>query len=342
MNDVFISYAHEDRDRVSLIAEALKQHGWSVFWDCDITYGKGWRDVLLTEVKSARCVVVVWSSNSIMSDYVLDEAEEGKRREVLVPVRIEDVPLPLGFGGTQAGDLTGWSPSGEDDDGMQRLVQAIVAILGDRHEHPPLSSQIGSALKKIIHPVPIVGYALLTAAAGVIVAIIAGWELADHRVAVYGVSLLVILTVALLAAVRLAGLRKQTALSQTAPMIARLFSLLLVATSVLLMTSYFFAFPREIDGYLPPLSPEYLPTVTITGTVTSENGTPIRDALITIASYNFTAPTRYNGEFLGNLDGILPGEIIHLRADHKDYMPVVMDRKVDNVLQKFTIRLQKR
>ena len=40
MSDIFISYASADRDRARLLADALAQKGWSVWWDRTIPPGK--------------------------------------------------------------------------------------------------------------------------------------------------------------------------------------------------------------------------------------------------------------------------------------------------------------
>jgi phage replication-related protein YjqB (UPF0714/DUF867 family) len=40
MSDIFISYAKEDRGKAKDIAEALKQQGFSVWWDRSILPGE--------------------------------------------------------------------------------------------------------------------------------------------------------------------------------------------------------------------------------------------------------------------------------------------------------------
>ena len=108
MADIFISYAKEDRSKVKKIAEALQQQGWSVFWDPVIPPGKTWREVLEEELRNARCVIVVWSKQSVKSHWVNEEAEDGNSRGILVPIRIDPVSMPLGFRSVQAADLTDW------------------------------------------------------------------------------------------------------------------------------------------------------------------------------------------------------------------------------------------
>ena len=105
--DIFLSYAEEDFDRVQGIVSALKGQGWSVFIDReDVSLGSNFRKVISQYLEAAACVVVVWSRHSVKSDYVIEEAASAKER--LIPVKIDDVPLPYGFRERQTKNLVGW------------------------------------------------------------------------------------------------------------------------------------------------------------------------------------------------------------------------------------------
>jgi hypothetical protein len=100
MSDIFLSYSSEDRERVRPLVRALEWHGWSVWWDRTISPGKTFDQVIDAALEAARCVVVVWSRASVASHWVCTEAEEGRRRERLVPVLIDpDVAFPWRSGG---------------------------------------------------------------------------------------------------------------------------------------------------------------------------------------------------------------------------------------------------
>jgi hypothetical protein len=151
MSDIFISYAREDRMRVRLLADALSAHGWSVWWDRQIQAGKAFDDVITDALASAYCVVVVWSSQSIASSWVREEAEEGRRRGILIPVLIDEARPPLGFGRIQAADLGDWTGT-ETSDAFQKLVEDITAIIGPPDAQsrtkaavPPVKPQAGAA-----------------------------------------------------------------------------------------------------------------------------------------------------------------------------------------------------
>ncbi|RJQ46102.1 MAG: toll/interleukin-1 receptor domain-containing protein [Nitrospiraceae bacterium] len=129
MSDIFISYASEDRERIQPLVRALEQAGWSVFWDRTIPTGKTWREFIGAEIEGCRAMIVVWSKVSVKSDWVIDEAEESKRRRVLFPVRMDDIDPPFGFRGIQAADLIGWEGT-IPFKAYDQLVNDLVTLLG--------------------------------------------------------------------------------------------------------------------------------------------------------------------------------------------------------------------
>jgi len=129
MSDIFISYASEDVDRVRPLVSALENTAWSVFWDRTIPAGKTWRQFIGAEIQGCRSVVVIWTQNSVNSEWVQEEAEIGKRRKILVPVLLDKVEPPFGFGGIQAANLVAWQ--GENlSPAFTRLVADIAVVLG--------------------------------------------------------------------------------------------------------------------------------------------------------------------------------------------------------------------
>ena len=117
MSDLFLSYKAEDRARVAPLVQALETDGLSVWWDEHIGGGDEWRDTILRHLEAAKCVIVVWSKRSIgpHGSFVRDEATRALRRGTYLPVRIDKVEPPLGFGETQALDLQGWKGDRSDE-----------------------------------------------------------------------------------------------------------------------------------------------------------------------------------------------------------------------------------
>ena len=106
MVDVFVSYASQDRERVRPIVDALTNVGWSVWWDREIDAGSAYDREIEKAIDDARCVVVIWSADSVDSEWVRTEANEGLEKNMLVPVLIEEVRPPLAFRRIQTINLT--------------------------------------------------------------------------------------------------------------------------------------------------------------------------------------------------------------------------------------------
>ena len=141
MCDIFISYAREDRATAQAIAAALEAQGWSVWWDRSIPPGRSFDQVIEEALNAAKCVVVLWSRSSIGSDWVKTEAAEGLARKVLVPVRIEEINLPLEFRRLQTVDLSRWKGDSSDAE-LGQLLQAIASLL--KSEVRLTTPQVGS------------------------------------------------------------------------------------------------------------------------------------------------------------------------------------------------------
>lgn len=133
MADVFISYAREDLERVRPIVRLLEGAGWSVFWDRTIPPGMTWRQFIGKALDDATCVIVVWSESSVVSDWVIEEADDGRQRKILIPITIEVVKPPLGFRSFQHGDFSEWRGDAEHKM-AKNLLKSIERIV---EESPP-------------------------------------------------------------------------------------------------------------------------------------------------------------------------------------------------------------
>jgi TolB-like protein/Tfp pilus assembly protein PilF len=145
MSDVFISYKAEDRARVEPLVDALEAEGMSVWWDARVGGGEAWRETITAQLEAARCVIVIWSkrSTSPQGRFVRDEASRAQRRGIYLPVTIDKVEPPLGFGETQALTLRGWKGDVADKR-YQAVSECVHSILGRKRSAHPVPVKIAS------------------------------------------------------------------------------------------------------------------------------------------------------------------------------------------------------
>lgn len=136
MADIFFSYTRGDRARVEPLTKALEAQGWTVWWDTDLHGGDSWNDVIEAELTKARCAIVAWSELSAKSDWVREEARVASKAHKLVPVLLESMDPPFGFGGVQAVDFSAWTGGSQAPEFLQ-LCTAVQVKLGASPPSPP-------------------------------------------------------------------------------------------------------------------------------------------------------------------------------------------------------------
>jgi len=112
--DIFLSYNREDQAIARRFAEGFEREGLSVWWDATLRSGEAYDQITEAALRTAKAVVVLWSTRSVNSRWVRAEATLADRNRTLVPARIEPCDLPIMFELTQTADLLHWS--GEPDD----------------------------------------------------------------------------------------------------------------------------------------------------------------------------------------------------------------------------------
>lgn len=138
MPDVFISYKAEDRRRIQPLVQALQADGYSVWWDQHIGTGDDWRQTIEQQLDLAKCVIVAWSKHSIGPEghFVRDEASRARRRHAYVPILLDPVEPPLGFGESQATSLRGWRGN-RSEARYQAVLTAVRRIVGEASPASP-------------------------------------------------------------------------------------------------------------------------------------------------------------------------------------------------------------
>jgi hypothetical protein len=127
MSQIFVSYASEDRDRVQKMVDRLLQFTDSVFWDRNLRVGVKWRENIERELGSCK-LVVVWSRNAIVSDWVKNEFAFCSARCPVLPVLIDDVEVPPPFDELQGFRLLGW-PEKDDPRASAAFFDEVQQIL---------------------------------------------------------------------------------------------------------------------------------------------------------------------------------------------------------------------
>jgi hypothetical protein len=138
MADIFISYKRDDAERVQQLAVALETEGFSVWWDPALVIGQTYSSAIHTQLTTAKAVMPVWTERSIHSEWVQEEAAQGKRRGVLLPVRLDAVEPPLGFTMVQTADLSTWSRSDREHVEWRRLIDQAHTLVGGTRSAPTM------------------------------------------------------------------------------------------------------------------------------------------------------------------------------------------------------------
>ncbi len=135
--DIFLSYKSEDRARLLPLVSALEAEGFTVWWDTHIGAGSNWREDIQEHLEAAKCVIVAWSRHSVGTegDFVRDEASRARKRGAYLPVRLDIVEPPLGFGEVQAISLKGWKGDRSDPRFLALAETARRRIAGEDIAH---------------------------------------------------------------------------------------------------------------------------------------------------------------------------------------------------------------
>lgn len=126
---VFLSYSRADQAQARALAQALEAAGVQVWWDTLIEGGAAFAKSIETALHASDAVVVLWSAQSVVSDWVLDEAAHGRDMKKLVPVSLAGTDPPLGFRQYQAIALH--EAHGRiADDALQAILRAVLPLAG--------------------------------------------------------------------------------------------------------------------------------------------------------------------------------------------------------------------
>jgi len=133
MSRVFISYARDDRQMASIVAEALQAAGHSVFLDQFLVGGTDFKSEIYNSLMQSTAVIVLLSGNARKSEWVQDEiATAIAQGTKIVPILLDgeaknNLVWPL-VATRQAISAVG----GFDD----RSIRQVVASVETKDPHP--------------------------------------------------------------------------------------------------------------------------------------------------------------------------------------------------------------
>lgn len=105
---IFISFKTEERMAAFHLKEALNEAGFKVWWQEEIQCGQEWHGEIDKAIVEAGAIIVLWSKQSMHSQWVKHEASQAIVRSVYAPVRIEPMEIESPYDRIQATDLIKW------------------------------------------------------------------------------------------------------------------------------------------------------------------------------------------------------------------------------------------
>jgi ABC-type amino acid transport substrate-binding protein len=86
--DVFISYAKKRHRLTAGLANDLKAAGFSCWWDTRMLAGESFNAVIDQQLEACRAAIIIWTPESIKSDWVLAEASHALQLKKLINVHV--------------------------------------------------------------------------------------------------------------------------------------------------------------------------------------------------------------------------------------------------------------
>lgn len=169
MAEIFLSYAHDDIQKVEPLVAAIEAAGFTVWWDREISGGERFSAVAEAHLDQASLVVVAWSQAAVRSMWVADEASVGRDKGVLVPISLDGAPPPIGFRQIQVIAFDRWRG--------ERVAPEIDALIGAIYralEKPPPLTETQRGFLWRRHVAPIAGLAATIVVAAAAALLIGG------------------------------------------------------------------------------------------------------------------------------------------------------------------------
>lgn len=126
--DVFLSYARANAKTAKQVATALREEGYSVWFDEHLPAHRAYSEVIEEQLDAAGAVIVLWSDEAVRSQWVRSEANRARETGRLVQVRLDDARLPMPFDQIQCADLRKWRGDAQAP-AWQGLITSVAALV---------------------------------------------------------------------------------------------------------------------------------------------------------------------------------------------------------------------
>lgn len=109
MADIFFSYASDNQAQIEPLVLALKERGYTVWWDHPIDAGSEVSQKVERELNAAHVAIVAWSKVANNSAQVKGEASVAHEQDKLIPICLDTERPPKEFRQYQALNLHAWN-----------------------------------------------------------------------------------------------------------------------------------------------------------------------------------------------------------------------------------------
>lgn len=126
--DIFISYSRKDHELVAKLVYLLEWYGYGVWWDINsLRSGEDFSQAIQKAIDDVKCVIVIWSEESVQSKWVRAEASIAENANKLLPVAVDNramksIPAPSNL--LHSESLEGWSGDPQDRC-FQKMLEAV-------------------------------------------------------------------------------------------------------------------------------------------------------------------------------------------------------------------------
>jgi hypothetical protein len=93
MADIFISYSRTERRATEDLAAHLTALGLTVWWDTSLISGEVYAYAIARELEDAKAVIVIWSPDSVKSEWIYSEANRARNARKLIQVSLEGLDI---------------------------------------------------------------------------------------------------------------------------------------------------------------------------------------------------------------------------------------------------------